>query len=108
MNRNDLIIIVACLMIVCSIIIGGWAYYVSHLESCTSNPLRYAAEKLEKDYGYEFFGSGLFIRRNSPTIYFNAHNVTMVKQSIQLDKDLFDMEYRLQKYIDNLTKEHNQ
>ena len=45
---------------------------------CQQNPLRYASKKLSESNNAFFQGSGYFIKENSPTIYFNQNNQSII------------------------------
>ena len=74
---NTTIIIVMFLTIMFSM----FYYNQTIINECTSNPLVFGAKKLEKDYGFEFIGTGYFISDDGRIIdnklIFNSKNSTI-------------------------------
>lgn len=69
------IIIIIIMVFVLGIALGYWLNQTG-LTECESNPLVYAAQKYEKETGYEFFGYGMFNTLSSPNVVFNSSDVT--------------------------------
>ena len=75
------IVVVIMIMIVLSLISLMLYYTQTIINECTSNPLVFGDKKLEKDYGYEFLGTGIFLSEDGRLIenrvVFNSKNATI-------------------------------
>jgi len=77
MKKIDWITIILCAIIILSITVIAQYYYNAESIKCMGNPLVYAANKYEKEYGYSFYGTGYFkLNGTSPIIYFDSTNVS--------------------------------
>ena len=79
MKRDYFFSIVLVLILIIAFLF--FIFYVRSQENkCLSNPLVYGAEKITKEYGYEFVGTGfLKVPSNfkSPTITFNSTSINI-------------------------------
>jgi len=78
MNKLDTIsIIVIAIMLTC-VVIAVIVYYNYEQRECIAEPLMYAAKQLEDQYGYEFYGDGMFLvdpNMQSPRVFFSSKEV---------------------------------
>ena len=74
MDKISLFLI--CLIIILSTYVVG-VTVINNINSCTSNPLVYGAQKFEKEYGNPFYGSGNFvdIKNHTFLIEFNSTSI---------------------------------
>jgi|TARA_R100000750_G_C2346031_1_gene96340 hypothetical protein len=78
--KNDWVSIITIGMMVSSVCASLIIYYELMNKDCISNPLVFAAQKYEKDYGYYVYGSmSLMTSGNiiAPTIHFNSKQISV-------------------------------
>jgi len=76
--KRDWVSIIAIGIIIACAVVAVQVYYNERITSCMSNPLVYGANKLSKDTGYDFYGTGSFkVGGNtaSPIIYFDSKSI---------------------------------
>lgn len=79
----DLINFLIILVMLVSFVVGAFYYNQAIVNQCTSNPLVFASQKLEKQSGYEFYGVGYFKTElgSYPSIVFNSSKATLQNPS---------------------------
>ena len=80
MKKNRWIDIVIIIVMIICLVVAIQYYFNMQNDSCMNNPLVYASEKYEEEYGYPFQGSGTFLREgSSPIIYFSSYGLEVVE-----------------------------
>ena len=73
--NSKLVGYIAVALIVCSVYVACFFYYLKAVQECTSDPLVYGAKELADKYSYDFYGSGSLQVQGSPIIYFSNYGI---------------------------------